>query len=253
MYKRQPDERAEGRSPQDRLQHLARAGLRRRYPEGASDRVYALLDKELRLVDELGYAAYFLTVHDIVAEARRRGILCQGRGSAANSIICYLLGITDVSPDMIGMVFERFISRHRGEPPDIDVDFEHERREEIIQWIYEKYGRHRAGLCATVIHFRSRAAIREVGKVMGLSQDVTAGLSGQIWGISNDGADPERMRELGLNPDDRRLSQTLRLIGELIGFPRHLSQHVGGFIITQGRLDEPVSYTHLTLPTIYSV
>jgi len=233
-----PDERAEGRSPQDRLQHLARAGLRRRYPEGASDRVYALLDKELRLVDELGYAAYFLTVHDIVAEANRRGILCQGRGSAANSIICYLLGITDVSPDMIGMVFERFISRHRGEPPDIDVDFEHERREEIIQWIYEKYGRHRAGLCATVIHFRSRAAIREVGKVMGLSQDVTAGLSGQIWGISNDGADPERMRELGLNPDDRRLSQTLRLIGELIGFPRHLSQHVGGFIITQGRLDE---------------
>ncbi|HIC67887.1 MAG TPA: error-prone DNA polymerase, partial [Paracoccus sp.] len=165
-------------------------------------------------------------------------ILCQGRGSAANSILCYLLGITDVSPDLIGMVFERFISRHRGEPPDIDVDFEHERREEMIQWIYGKYGRHRAGLCATVIHFRSRAAIREVGKVMGLSGDVTAALSGQIWGMSNAGADPERMRELGLDPRDRRLSQTIRLIREIIGFPRHLSQHVGGFVITRGRLDE---------------
>jgi hypothetical protein len=152
------------------------------------------------------YAAYFLTVHDIVAEARSRGILCQGRGSAAKSILCYLLGITDVSPDMIGMVLERFISRHRGETPDIDFDFEHERREEIIQWIYEKYGRERAGLCATVIHFRSRAAIREVGKVMGLSQDVTASLSGQIWGMSNKGADPDRIRELGLNAEDRRLS-----------------------------------------------
>ncbi len=233
-----PDERSDGHAPQERLARLARAGLTRRYPEGATDRVHDLLEKELKLVAELGYAAYFLTVHDIVAEANRRGILCQGRGSAANSIICYLLGITDVSPDMISMVFERFISRHRGEPPDIDVDFEHERREEIIQWIYEKYGRHRAGLCATVIHFRSRAAIREVGKVMGLSQDVTASLSGQIWGTTNGGANPDRIRELGLNLEDRRLALTLRLIGDLIGFPRHLSQHVGGFIITQGRLDE---------------
>jgi error-prone DNA polymerase len=193
--------------------------------------------KELGLVAELGYAPYFLTVHDIVSFARSRGILCQGRGSAANSILCYLLGITDVSPDMIGMVFERFISRHRGEPPDIDVDFEHERREEVIQWIYDKYGRDRAGLCATVIHFRTRAAIREVGKVMGLSADVTAALSGQIWGMSNRGADPERLRELGLNPEDRRLALTIRLIAEIIGFPRHLSQHVGGFVITRGRLD----------------
>jgi error-prone DNA polymerase len=233
-----PDELSQGEAPQERLARLAEEGLFRRYPRGATDRVHGLLQKELSLVGELGYAAYFLTVHDIVAEARARGILCQGRGSAANSILCYLLGITDVSPDMIGMVFERFISRHRGEPPDIDVDFEHERREEIIQWIYEKYGRERAGLCATVIHFRSRAAIREVGKVMGLSQDVTASLSGQIWGMSNKGADPDRIRELGLNPEDRRLSQTLRLIGEIIGFPRHLSQHVGGFIITKGRLDE---------------
>ena len=232
-----PDEGTEGEAPQIRLDRLAREGLARRYPQGASERVYKLMAKELGLVAELGYAPYFLTVHDIVAEARARGILCQGRGSAANSILCYLLGITDVSPDMIGMVFERFISRHRGEPPDIDVDFEHERREEIIQWIYEKYGRDRAGLCATVIHFRTRAAIREVGKVMGLSADVTAALSGQIWGMSNKGADPARMREMGLNPEDPRLSLTIRLIREIIGFPRHLSQHVGGFIITRGRLD----------------
>ncbi len=232
-----PDEITDGETPQARLERLAREGIKRRYAQGASARVEALLTKELGLVDELGYAAYFLTVHDIVAEARSRGILCQGRGSAANSILCYLLGITDVSPDMIGMVFERFISRHRGEPPDIDVDFEHERREEVIQWIYARYGRHRAGLCATVIHFRTRAAIREVGKVMGLSQDVTSNLSGQIWGMSNGGADPARIRELGLNPEDRRLAQTIQLIGEIIGFPRHLSQHVGGFIITRGRLD----------------
>ncbi|KAA0916014.1 DNA polymerase III subunit alpha [Aquicoccus porphyridii] len=233
-----PDEISQGESPQARLERLARDGLKRRYPDGASRRVHDLMDKELKLVAELGFPAYFLTVYDIVQFARSQGILCQGRGSAANSILCYLLGITDVSPEKIAMVFERFISKHRGEPPDIDVDFEHERREEVIQWIYEKYGRHRAGLCATVIHFRSRAAIREVGKVMGLSQDVTAGLSGQIWGMSNGGADPERIKELGLDPNDRRLAQTIRLIGEIIGFPRHLSQHVGGFVITKGRLDE---------------
>lgn len=232
-----PDEMSEGESAQARLTRLAQEGLRRRYPEGTSARVHQLMQKELSVIGELGYAPYFLTVHDIVQEARARGILCQGRGSAANSIICYLLGITDVSPDMIGMVFERFISRYRGEPPDIDVDFEHERREEVIQWIYEKYGRHRAGLCATVIHFRTRAAIREVGKVMGLSQDLTARLSGDIWGMTNAGVDMDRVRALGLDPTDLRLAQTLKLIGEIIGFPRHLSQHVGGFIITHERLD----------------
>ena len=233
-----PDEMSEGETPQARLARLADEGVKRRYPNGASARVHQLMQKELSLIDELRYAPYFLTVHDIVQEARSRGILCQGRGSAANSILCYLLGITDVSPDMIGMVFERFISRHRGEPPDIDVDFEHERREEVIQWIYEKYGRHRAGLCATVIHFRTRAAIREVGKVMGLSQDITARLSGDIWGMSNAGVDMDRVRAIGLDPTDLRLAQTLKLIGEVIGFPRHLSQHVGGFVITRGRLDE---------------
>lgn len=233
-----PDEVSDAEQPQQRLERLAKEGVSRRYPNGASQRVYDLLAKELTLIADLDFPAYFLTVHDIVQYARSQGILCQGRGSAANSIICYLLGITDVSPDMISMVFERFISKHRGEPPDIDVDFEHERREEVIQWIYSKYHRERAGLCATVIHFRSRAAIREVGKVMGLSEDVTSNLSSQIWGQSNSGADPERIKELGLDPDDRRLAQTIHLIGELIGFPRHLSQHVGGFVITKGRLDE---------------
>ncbi len=232
-----PDEGNGTEPAQERLERLTREGLTRRCPEGIPERFQHLADKELRLVAELGFAAYFLTVHDIVAFARSRAILCQGRGSAANSILCWALGITDVRPDQISMVFERFISKHRGEPPDIDVDFEHERREEVIQHIYEKYGRERAGLCATVIHFRSRAAIREVGKVMGLSEDITAALAGQVWGISSKGADPARMREVGLDPGDLRLAQTIRLIGEIIGFPRHLSQHVGGFVITRGRLD----------------
>ncbi len=233
-----PHEETEGEAPQERLTRLAKEGLKRRYPDGPPDRAIQLMNKELAVVKELEFPAYFLTVYDIVKFAKSKGILCQGRGSAANSILCYLLGITDVSPDTIAMVFERFVSKYRGEPPDIDVDFEHERREEVIQWIYEKYGRHRAGLCATVIHFRTRAAIREVGKVMGLSQDVTARLSGQIWGMTNGGVDLDRIRELGLDLNDRRLMQTIDLIGEIIGFPRHLSQHVGGFVITGGRLDE---------------
>jgi error-prone DNA polymerase len=233
-----PDEITDGEVPQARLKRLTHEGLKRRYPQGAPEKAHLQVAKELKLVKKLNFPAYFLTVHDIVQFARSQGILCQGRGSAANSILCYLLGITDVSPEIITMVVERFVSEHRGEPPDIDVDFEHERREEVIQHIYEKYGRHRAGLCATVIHFRSRASIREVGKVMGLSQDVTASLSSQIWGMSDKGADPERIRELGLDLSDQRLSQTIRLIGEIIGFPRHLSQHVGGFVITKGRLDE---------------
>ncbi|MFY0597802.1 MAG: error-prone DNA polymerase [Cognatishimia sp.] len=233
-----PHEDTGDETPQERLERLAREGMKRRYPEGPTDKAVTLMEKELKVVKDLNFPAYFLTVHDIVQFARSQGILCQGRGSAANSILCYLLGITDVSPDMITMVFERFVSKYRGEPPDIDVDFEHERREEVIQWIYEKYGRHRAGLCATVTHFRSRGAIREVGKVMGLSQDVTAGLSSQIWGMSNGGVEEERIRELGLDPKDQRLMQTIHLIREIIGFPRHLSQHVGGFVITRGRLDE---------------
>ncbi len=233
-----PDEIAEGEAPQARLERLVREGLAWRYPTGANERVQGLVLKELSMVASLGFAAYFLTVHEIVQFAKSRGILCQGRGSAANSIICYLLGITDVGPETITMVFERFVSEYRGEPPDIDVDFEHERREEVIQHIYARYGRARAGLCATVIHFRSRAAIREVGKVMGLSEDVTAGLAGLIWGMSDKGVDPERLREVGLDLADKRLTQTIALIREIVGFPRHLSQHVGGFIVTKGRLDE---------------
>ncbi|TGD44519.1 DNA polymerase III subunit alpha [Pseudotabrizicola sediminis] len=233
-----PDEALNGEPAQARLERLTRNGLIWRYPDGASPKIVARVEKELALIRDVEYAPYFLTVHDIVAFARARGILCQGRGSAANSVVCYLLGITEVPPESITLIFERFISKERGEPPDIDVDFEHERREEVIQWIYERYGRERAGLTATVIHFRSRAAIREVGKVMGLSQDVVARLSGQIWGWSSSAPGQDRMRDAGLDPTDRRMMLTTRLIAEIIGFPRHLSQHVGGFVITQGRLDE---------------
>ncbi|PKP64019.1 MAG: error-prone DNA polymerase, partial [Alphaproteobacteria bacterium HGW-Alphaproteobacteria-8] len=233
-----PHEDRDGEPAQDRLARLSHEGLRWRYPEGPPPKIVARVEKELRLIAEMGYAPYFLTVHDIVAFARSREILCQGRGSAANSVVCYLLGITEVPPESITLIFERFISKERGEPPDIDVDFEHERREEVIQHIYDHYGRHRAGLTATVIHFRSRAAIREVGKVMGLSGDVLARLSGQIWGWSSAAPSEDRVRDAGLDPADRRVMLALRLIGEIIGFPRHLSQHVGGFVITEGRLDE---------------
>ena len=232
-----PDE-SENEPAQDRLERLAREGLHWRYPSGAPPKIVHRVEKELTLIREVDYAPYFLTVHDIVQFARSRGILCQGRGSAANSVVCYLLGITEVPPESITLIFERFISKERGEPPDIDVDFEHERREEVIQWIYARYGRERAGLTATVIHFRSRAAIREVGKVMGLSQDVIARLSGQIWGWSSAPPGEDRLRDAGLSLADRRVQLAVRLIGEIIGFPRHLSQHVGGFVITKGRLDE---------------
>ncbi|MEL7173143.1 MAG: PHP domain-containing protein, partial [Pseudomonadota bacterium] len=233
-----PDEIVAGEPPQARLERLAREGLDWRYPEGVPETSRALVERELALIGKLGYAPYFLTVHDIVAFARSRGILAQGRGSAANSVTCYALGITEIAPERITMVFERFVSEARNEPPDIDVDFEHERREEVIQHIYERYGRERAGLTATVIHFRSRAAIREVGRAMGLSEDVTAALSGQVWHWSREAIHDHRLREIGLDPSDPRLGQTLDLVEQIIGFPRHLSQHVGGFVITAGRLDE---------------
>jgi len=234
-----PSENAEGETASQRLARLAWAGLDWRYPEGPPDRARAQMTHELTLIAKLRYEPYFLTVHDIVAFARDRGILCQGRGSAANSVVCYALGVTSVSPEIGTMVFERFISEARNEPPDIDVDFEHERREEVIQHIYERYGRHRAGLCATVIHYRGKRAVREVGRAMGLSEDTLAAMSSQIWGWGGPGAVTEtRLREIGLDPTDRRLCQTMALIDEIQGFPRHLSQHVGGFIITEGRLDE---------------
>ncbi|MCU0903966.1 MAG: error-prone DNA polymerase [Tabrizicola sp.] len=234
-----PSEVTGGESAAQRLTRLAEAGLNWRYPEGPPDRVCAQMAHELTLIAKLRYEPYFLTVHDIVDFARKRGILCQGRGSAANSVVCFALGVTSVSPEIGTMVFERFISEARNEPPDIDVDFEHERREEVIQHIYEKYGRHRAGLCATVIHYRGKRAVREVGRAMGLSEDTLAAMSSQIWGWGGPGAVTEtRLKEIGLDPTDRRLRQTMALIDEIQGFPRHLSQHVGGFIITEGRLDE---------------
>ena len=235
-----PSEVSEGQTPAERLRRLAREGLDWRYPDGAPDRVRGMLEHELALIGRLGYEPYFLTVHDVVAFARSRGILCQGRGSAANSVVCYCLGVTSVSPEIGTMVFERFVSEARDEPPDIDVDFEHERREEVIQWIYDRYGRHRAGLCATVIHYRGKRAVREVGRAMGLSADTVAALSSQLWGFASTGLERARLREIGLDPDDRRLRQTMDLVQEIEGFPRHLSQHVGGFIMTEGRLDELV-------------
>ena len=235
-----PDEIANGEDPQARLARLTDEGVRWRYPDGPPQKVRESVAKELQLIEKLDFARYFLTVHDIVQFARSRDILCQGRGSAANSVVCYALGITEADPELISAIFERFISEARGEPPDIDVDFEHERREEVIQYIYDRYGRHRAGLCATVIHFRARAAMREVGKAMGLSGDVISALASQVWGWSSDGIPEKHVREMGLDPTDRRLRQTLELVHEIIGFPRHLSQHVGGFVITRERLDEYV-------------
>ena len=243
-----PSEIAGNETASGRLARLAREGLAWRYPHGAPEKVRAQMEHELDLIARLRYEPYFLTVHDIVSFARERQILCQGRGSAANSIVCYALGVTSVSPEIGTMVFERFISEARNEPPDIDVDFEHERREEVIQHIYAKYGRHRAGLCATVIHYRGKRAVREVGRAMGLSEDTLSAMSSQIWGFGSSKAMNEtRLREIGLDPNDRRLQLTLNLIEEVQGFPRHLSQHVGGFIITEGRLDELVPIENATM------
>ena len=235
-------------TPAERLERLAFEGMKWRYPGGASERVQTLMRHELDLIAKLNYEPYFLTVRDVVAFARSRDILCQGRGSAANSVVCYCLGITSVSPEIGTMVFERFVSEARDEPPDIDVDFEHERREEVIQHIYERYGRHRAGLCATVVHYRGKRAIREVGRAMGLTEDTISALSSQLWGFfSTKGIEAERLAEIGLDYNDRRLRQTLELVYEINGFPRHLSQHVGGFIITEGRLDELIPIENATM------
>jgi len=230
----------EGQTPQQRLAELAWKGAAERFSDCVPDKIRGLIEHELRLIERLDYARYFLTVHDIVRFARQRGILCQGRGSAANSVVCYCLGITAVDPARVDVLFERFISAARNEPPDIDVDFEHERREEVIQYVYEKYGRDRAGLAATVICYRSRSAIREVGKALGLSVDVVAALAGIVWGWSNDPIADLRVREAGLDPTDRTLRLALDLAAQLVGFPRHLSQHVGGFVITRGPLSEVV-------------
>ncbi len=236
-----PDEiRVAGRTPQQELERLTWKKAPERYPEGIDGKVRDQLEHELRLIAELDYAPYFLTVHSIVVEARRRGILCQGRGSAANSAVCYVLGITSIDPVRSELLFERFVSAERREPPDIDVDFEHERREEVIQWIYETYGRTHSALTAVVTRYRSRGAVREVGKALGLSEDMTAGLSGAVSGWSRDGVEEKHAEELNLDLSDKRLTLTLELARLLINTPRHLSQHPGGFVLTRDRLDELV-------------
>jgi error-prone DNA polymerase len=229
-----------GLTPQQTLEQFTWEGAERRYPEGVPDRVIGILRHELKLIETLQYAPYFLTVNSIVRFARSRDILCQGRGSAANSAVCYVLGITSIDPDRNDLLFERFVSEERREPPDIDVDFEHERREIVMQWVFETYGRDHAALCSTVIRYRTKGAVRDVGKALGLPEDLIKMLSSQVWGWSEDGVEEKHVKEMNLNLGDRRLRLTLDLARQLMGAPRHLSQHPGGFVLTHDRLDELV-------------
>ncbi|AUX69836.1 error-prone DNA polymerase [Porphyrobacter sp. HT-58-2] len=240
----------DGQTPQAFLESEVWAGAGGRYPEGLPETVRATLERELALIAKLDLARYFLTIKDIVDFARGQEppILCQGRGSAANSAVCYVLGITSVDPAKHQLLFDRFISEERKEPPDIDVDFEHERREEVIQYIYRKYGRHRAGLCATVIHYRPRMAIREVGKAMGLSEDVTSALARTVWGGWGREISEKHAAETGLDITDPHLRRVLKLTEQMIGMPRHLGQHVGGFILTEGALTETVPIGNGAMP-----
>ena len=229
-----------GRDSQEWLEELTWRSASMRYPDGVPDKVGKLIHDELALIGKLDYARYFLTIHDIVRFANDKGILCQGRGSAANSAVCYVLGITAVDPAEHNVLFARFISEERREPPDIDVDFEHERREEVIQHIYEKYGRHRAGIAATVIHYRPKSAIREAGKALGLSEDITAALSGTQWGSWGSDITQNQVRQAGLDPENPQIKRAVGFAKQLLGYPRHLSQHVGGFVLTRERLDDLV-------------
>ena len=240
----------DGQTPQQYLEGEVWTGAVGRYPEGVPETVRAALERELGLIAKLDLARYFLTIKDIVDFARGCDppILCQGRGSAANSAVCYVLGITSVDPAKHQLLFDRFISEERKEPPDIDVDFEHERREEVIQYIYKKYGRHRAGLCATVIHYRPRMAIREVGKAMGLSEDVTSALARTVWGGWGREISEKHAAETGLDVTDPHLRRVLKLTEQMIGMPRHLGQHVGGFILTESPLIETVPVGNGAMP-----
>lgn len=226
-----------GKTAQGHLEDLTWAGVDTYFGGKIDDKLRATLKKELALIAELKYAHYFLTVHDIVHYARSQNILCQGRGSAANSAVCYVLGITSVDPTKVDLLFERFISKERLEPPDIDVDFEHSRREEVMQYVYRRYGRHRAAIIATVIHYRPRSAIRDVGKALGLTEDVTAALADTVWGSWGKGLNDMQVRQAGLDPSNPMINLAVELATELIEFPRHLSQHVGGYVLTQDRLD----------------
>src|ERR1700719_4043818 len=229
-----------GKTAQQHLEDLTWAGVEQYFSGKIDDTLRATLRKELDLIAELKYAHYFLTVHDIVRYARSQNILCQGRGSAANSAVCYVLGITSVDPTKVDLLFERFISKERLEPPDIDVDFKHSRREEVMQYVYRRYGRHRAAIIATVIHYRPRSAIRDVGKALGLTEDVTAALADTVWGSWGDGLSEMQVKQAGFDPQNAMVVRAVDLAGELIEFPRHLSQHVGGFVLTQDRLDSYV-------------
>jgi error-prone DNA polymerase len=233
--------REDGLSAQEKLEGLTWAGVAERYPGGVPSKVDDLLRHELALIAKLQYAPYFLTVESIVRFARSRGILCQGRGSAANSAVCYVLGITSIDPERNDVLFERFVSAERAEPPDIDVDFEHARREEVIQWVYDTYGRDRAALAATVICYRARYAVREVGKALGLTEDLTGQMARMTWAWDDDGVTEERVKELGLTLEDRRLRLCLELTRQLMHTPRHIGQHPGGFILTLDRLDDMVA------------
>ncbi len=236
-----PDEPVpKGKTAQQHLEDLTWAGVDRCFGGNIDATLRATLRKELALIAELRYAHYFLTVHDIVCYARSQNILCQGRGSAANSAVCYVLGITSVDPTKVDLLFERFISKERLEPPDIDVDFEHSRREEVMQYVYRRYGRHRAAIIATVIHYRPRSAIRDVGKALGLTEDVTAALADTVWGSWGKGLNEMQVRQAGLDPANAMVELAVELATELIEFPRHLSQHVGGYVLTQDRLDSYV-------------
>ncbi|HEY0600772.1 error-prone DNA polymerase [Brevundimonas sp.] len=246
-----PDEPVpEGWTAQRRLIRLTFAGARDRWPDGVSSRIRQTIVKELRLIKQLRYPNYFLTVHDIVAWARRQDdpILCQGRGSAANSVVCYCLGVTNVNPAEQDVLIERFMSADRDEPPDIDVDFEHERRELVMQYVYRRYGRDRAGIVATIIHYRPRSAIRDVGKALGLTEDVTARMADTVWGSWGDGVKGEHVDRTGLSRDDARMQLALELTAELIKFPRHLSQHVGGYVLSQTPLLEIVPIGNAAMP-----
>ena len=239
-----------GWQPQAWLEHLVQHGGLERFPGGLPENYRAVLDEEFRLIRKLNYAYYFLTVHDIVRHARSLDppILCQGRGSAANSLVCYFLGITPIDPVQEKLLFSRFLSEKRNEPPDIDVDFEHERREEIMQYIYTRYGRERAGIAATVIHYRPRSALREVGKALGLTEDVTARLASMIWGNWGDDVPEARVAEAGLDIANPQIARLKALVDQILTFPRHLSQHVGGFVLTETRLDELVPIHNAAMP-----
>lgn len=237
-----------GHTPQQWLQHLVLQAARKRHPDGIPTSLQTKIDEELTLIGRMAYAPYFLTVHDIVAWAQGQGILCQGRGSAANSAVCFLLGITAVDPMQHDLLFSRFISEERAEPPDIDVDFEHERREEVMQYIYRRYGRERAGIAATHIHYRPRSAVREAGKALGLSEDMTSRIASMVWGSFAGQLEDARVTDAGMVLSNPQVARLKAITDRLIGLPRHLSQHVGGYVLTRGRLDEMVPIHNAAMP-----